>query len=146
MIQELIKMAEMRFKNIYDTNESEARLCVYMDRKMGVNKLRAFRVADNFKSTATSVVGSPDMFFRNDTDFPLILDLHSHHTMGAYWSATDDAHEKVQYIVFGVCAFADCEHDTPCEWKFRYWNGSEYITLDSVDDVIVYIKELYSEV
>ena len=84
------------------------------------------------KKTSVSVENEIQMYYEDDLDWPLFADLHSHHVMGAYWSSTDNANEQIRGIIFGVCSWPS---GNKFEWKFRKYDGENYIDL-GVDEVV----------
>ena len=103
----------------YSATGSEARALIY--RNVETKELKVEFMNEN--TTPTACIGSPDMFWNNNIDWPLYADLHSHHIMGAYFSATDDEHERVRNIVFGVFSWKDGK----CKWVFRYFDGEKFV-------------------
>lgn len=82
------------------------------------------------------VSGASVRFQRNeemDSKYTLVLDIHSHNTMGAFWSATDDADEK-ETRLYGVIGKLNTEQP---EWKFRAIVGGEEhpLTLGDIFEV-----------
>ncbi len=72
------------------------------------------------------VSGSTVNFDRNEEleqEHLLVMDIHSHNTMGAFWSGTDNADEK-ETRLFGV--LGKITSDTP-EYKFRAVCGGNHI-------------------
>lgn len=57
-----------------------------------------------------------------DAILDLVADLHSHHEMGAHWSRTDNYHERLRGIVFGVFSWAGGTDS----WRFRRFTGEAY--------------------
>lgn len=55
----------------------------------------------------------------------LIADLHSHHVMGAFWSTTDNANERVRGPIFGVFSWRDGQP----KWLFRRFTGQGFVDL-----------------
>lgn len=55
--------------------------------------------------------------------YDLVLDLHSHHEMGAFFSQTDDENEHIRGVIFGVFSWKD-RVDT---WLFRRFDGTSFV-------------------
>jgi len=61
-----------------------------------------------------------------------VLDIHSHNTMSAFWSSTDDADERQAVRLYGVIGHID--RKIPMS-NWRMWDGKEFINL-AIGDLI----------
>ena len=64
-----------------------------------------------------------------DSKYTLVMDIHSHNTMGAFWSGTDNADEQ-ETRVYGVLGKLDKD---PFEYKFRISVGGQHRDIDIFD-------------
>lgn len=104
-------------------NGAEAALQIFWDRTK----------EEYFVHVPEQTVGSASVNFDRDRDLEaehlLVMDIHSHNTMGAFWSATDDGDEK-ETRLFGV--LGRITQSEP-EYKFRACSGGTTMDLDLFD-------------
>lgn len=111
----VLRQIEARFLDTYTQQGTEDRVLVYVDDagNMGV-------VAPKWTRHRSFVAGDLPLALELDGRlWDLAFDLHSHHIMGAFWSDTDPANERIRGVVFGVCSWRD---GLPA-WQFRRWLG-----------------------
>lgn len=115
-----LKSIEEFFKAVYTMNNSEARALVYLEDYYKLDYLVKLPPQINNVTSTTS-----DIEFNiqeNGKKYHLVMDLHSHHIMGAFFSKQDDANEMFRNIIFGVFSWKFYKG----EWKFRIFDGKEF--------------------
>lgn len=109
------------FKATYAEEQSEDRVLIYQN---ATGDLALFRPRMS-RSAVHVECDLPLTVIKDGQEWDLIADLHSHHIMGADWSPTDDANERLRGIVFGVFSWREGQD----VWLFRCWNGRAYESL-----------------
>lgn len=118
----LIRDFQAYAKAVYNANKTEARGLVYIN----VENNKDYLIETSTTNTAISATMDVNLAIeREGKTYYLCADIHSHHVMGAYFSEQDNADDKIRNIVYGVYSWKD--HFL--QWKFRYWNGTEHISL-----------------
>ncbi|HYG60723.1 MAG TPA: hypothetical protein VD902_21825 [Symbiobacteriaceae bacterium] len=112
----LVEQIEYVFMVTYVRDQTEDRLLIYVGQD-GRRKI----VRPEMRRTRASVQGDVQLTIQDDDGalLDLAFDLHSHHLMGAFWSGTDNANERIRGPIFGVFSWKD---NTPT-WLFRRFTG-----------------------
>ncbi len=130
-LEVFIKIIEI-FKYVYDKVKSEICVNVYYDKKT-----KQF-ITNIEQQLVNSVhVGYDyDEKFEMSKDYVRYLQIHSHHTMGASFSGTDDADEKLTSLCYyGVVGKLNEDSSFyNVDSKFRIWNGLRFVPI-AFDDV-----------
>jgi PRTRC genetic system protein A len=114
------------FRDVCDMmNGDEALIQIYWDK---VNK-EYIPVCPTQTTTNTNVTFLADKDKALSDNMVYVMDIHSHNTMGAFFSGTDDSSEKANRL-YGV--FGKINQNVP-EYKFRTCNNGTYISLDIFD-------------
>lgn len=101
-------------------NNKESRALVYVKRNDYLEPIFFKVVFPDSKNTATTTISDVDLnYFDNEVGMlSLYADFHSHHTMGTFFSSTDDHDEKNRHnIIFGVFSWKNNIN----KWLFRTW-------------------------
>lgn len=123
---------EAHFLATYIANKTEDRALVYKNVHSGKEKV----CFPENKKTLASLEGSPEMYFKNNLDWPLHADLHSHHVLGGTPSKTDDENEQVRGVIFGIAFWNN--NQTNIMWNLRKWTGERFELLNN-DEVIQHV-------
>lgn len=111
--EHLLRMIETRFRETYAQFGTEDRILVYADEHGNLGA-----VTPQWTRNRAFVAGDLPLSMELDGRFwDLAFDLHSHHTMGVFWSGTDDANERLRGPVYGVFSWRG---NRPA-WLFRRW-------------------------
>ena len=114
------------FRDVCDMmNGDEALIQIYWDK---VNK-EYIPVCPTQTTTKTNVTFLADKDKALSDNMVYVMDIHSHNTMGAFFSGTDDSSEKANRL-YGV--FGKINQNVP-EYKFRTCNNGTYISLGIFD-------------
>lgn len=114
----LLRAVEKHFICTYEVYGTEERLLIYQD---GAGILLV--TLPRMERSAGSVQGDVALtMVRDGTEWDLVMDLHSHHVMGAFWSSTDDANERLRGIAFGVFSW----QAGLFAWLFRRFTGQGF--------------------
>lgn len=114
----LLRQIEGCFRATYLRFGTEDRLVVYR------NVAGAFAVGELPMARRVGAV-SCDLPLSAEVDgvtWDLAYDLHSHHLMGAFWSTTDDANERLRGVTFGVFSWKGGIDS----WLFRRFTGQGF--------------------
>lgn len=127
--RKLVSEIELQFFAIHRWLGTEDRVLVYADEAGNLLYDRS-----DMDRRPGSVTCDVELAVEHDGRlWDLAFDLHSHHRMGAFWSATDDANERLRGPVFGVCSW---QAGWPPAWLFRRFigQGFEDIPIEEVVD------------
>lgn len=126
-----VKIIEI-FKYVYDKIKSEICVNVYYDKRTKQFITNIERQLVN----SIHVGYDYDEKFEMSKDYIRYLQIHSHHTMGAGFSSTDDEDEKLKSLCYyGVVGKLNEDSSFyNVDSKFRIWNGLRFVTI-SFDDV-----------
>lgn len=124
----VLTRTELTFLSTYLRRRTEDRMLIYADDQGNHQVVRP--EASRQRGSVTCDV--PLTIEQHGHLWDLVFDLHSHHVMGAFWSGTDDANERLRGPVFGVCSWQGC---WPPVWLFRRFDGHEFVEL-SAQEVI----------
>jgi len=118
----LLTLIEDMFRTTYTLFGTEDRLLIFRD---GSGRLHPER--PEMERRTGYVQGDIDLNREVAGDWwDLAYDLHSHHVMGAFWSSTDDANERLRGIAFGVFSWRQESGPT---WLFRRFDGKSFVDL-----------------
>lgn len=117
----VLAQAEMKFKGTFQAHGSEDRILVYRNARGEVAMVHP--PAD--RSAAQVRCDLPLAVHTEGQLWDLVADLHSHHVLGAAWSPTDDANERLRGIVFGLFSWRGGQNT----WLFRQWDGQKFVAL-----------------
>lgn len=110
------------FRDVCDMmNGDEALIQLYWDK----TKQEYFPFCPTQTTTSTNVTFLADKEKAFDDNLAHVMDIHSHNTMSAFFSATDDSSEKANKL-YGV--IGKINQPIP-EYKFRTCNNGTYIDL-----------------
>lgn len=115
------------FKRTYEKEGTEDRVLIYRTESGGL--LMVYPKAKREPGMVECDV--PLTVIHKGKLYDLILDLHSHHIMGTFFSATDDANERIRGVIFGVFSWKDGV-DT---WRFRRFNGADFVDV-GIEEVV----------
>ena len=115
-----IRKAEKQFLETYLSLGTEERALIYKNINTGEEKV----IFPDVKKSPTFLNGAPAMYYRNDLDWPLVADLHSHHLLGGTPSEIDNKNEQIRFVLFGI-AYWEGAGDR-IFWNFREWTGQGY--------------------
>lgn len=121
IVQDL-EQIEQTFKNVYQNNKTEARALIYFNQ----DNRDYLVIYPEQKNTIGSTTSDLEFNIKvGEKDYYLVVDLHSHHKMGAFFSPQDDESEKFRNIVYGVFSW----YGNINKWLFRYFDGKKFINL-----------------
>ena len=124
-MEKQLKEIEQYFKSCAPL---EARALIYKLKESNEYKI----ILPLAKNTSYSTTSDIDFtHFDNKGIWDLAYDLHSHHTMGAFFSSTDDNDDRdvatlAPSCIFGVFSWK-CDDDT---WKFRTIENGQFKPLE----------------
>jgi len=121
----VVKIQETFFQTWFDFG-TEERALVYQNVHTNEEKI----IFPNIIKEVGYLEGSPDMFYKNDLDWPLVADLHSHHVLCGTPSKTDNDNEQVRNILFGIAYW---KSGGKILWHFRKWDGQGYVPLSCAE-------------
>jgi hypothetical protein len=116
LTQSLLSTIQYCFMVTFDRDQTEDRMLIYVN---GAGELWA-PTALMKRSAASVECDVPLSFERDGQWWDLAFDLHSHHRMGAFWSPTDNANERVRGPIFGVFSWKGGQPT----WLFRRFTGT----------------------
>ncbi len=124
----LLEKVEEFFAGMYALHGSEARVLVYRNEAGAL-----VPVVPPQDVTRGSVRCDVDLSVVQDGHiWDLAFDLHSHHEMGAFWSPTDSANERIRGVTFGVFSWKGGQRTR----LFRRFTGHDFEYLQVAEVVV----------
>lgn len=125
----VLALVESAFYAAFLTYGTEERILVYASTEGKLHPV----CPEGRRSRGSVECEVPLAIEREGSVWGLAYDLHSHHVMGAFWSGTDDANERIPGVVFGVFSWQPGR----AGWLFRRWDrlaGFQELTREEVVD------------
>lgn len=124
---ELFQQIYSFFKTFCDRSDVEVMLQIFFDTETGdyllecpVQKVNKARVEAEL---------DPKLLGKNSLRYIQVAQVHSHNSMNAYFSATDDADEKA-FMIYGVFGKLDT---TEPQCMFRVKSNDSYLIINALD-------------
>lgn len=117
------------FNRIYKRDGNEAAAQIYRNAD---DKYFIYYPEQTVSTASVSYTNDPNML-ENRSKYTLVMELHSHNSMGAFWSSTDNNNEKelCYYIVIGRFGSTTCEY----KCRVKYGDVITDLTLRDIFDI-----------
>ncbi|PLR70476.1 hypothetical protein [Bacillus sp. UMB0728] len=116
------------FKAYCDRLDTEVMLQIFFDTESGNYFLEC--PVQYVSKVKVDAVLSQDLLGRNSLRYIQVAQIHSHNSMSAYFSSTDDADEKA-FMIYGVFGLLNTERPQ-CKFRVKANNTAITIPLDTI--------------
>ncbi len=114
------------FRDVNDAHKTEAMVQVWFNHDTGLHQLHV-----PLQNVSGGMVEHAGDFDKDPSgNFSHVMDIHSHHTMGAFWSGTDDADEARHERLYGVIGLID-KLIPASKWRAR--TTGKFLDLDMTE-------------